>query len=93
MRYGNRNPKKDRRAATWLLGLDLLLDVITASISLSQNAIMATFHKMLLDCIYYRQETTNGGVSAGSGDSSDRFSAIVYAALRTRAIKIHERRD
>lgn len=50
------------------------------------------FDEMPLDCIYYRQETTNGGVPAGSGDSSDRCRAIVHSAV-LRTINVHERRD
>ena len=42
------------RAATWLLGLEPVLDYITVFTHLSRNAIMITFDEMLLDCIYYR---------------------------------------
>lgn len=86
-------PKSQGRplAAAWLLGLEFVLEYITAPIHFSRNVIMTTFNEMPLDCINCRQETTNGGIPAGSGDRSDRWRGIVYAV--TRAIKVHERRD
>ena len=75
-----------------LLGLELLLNFIAAITSPSRNVVMMPFDEMPLDCIYYRQATTNGGVTPGSSDSSDRCRAIVHAAV-LRTIKVHERRD
>ena len=81
-----------KTAVPRLLGLEFLLNFIATITSLSRNAVMMPFDEVPLDCIYYRQGTTDGGVTPGSSDSSDRCRAIVHAAV-LRTIKVHERRD